>query len=97
VIHAVGPVYAGGNAGEAELLASCYRASLTLAADAGLETVAFPCISTGVYGYPKEEACAVAVETVAAWLAAHPLPRAVTFCCFSDSDAALYRARLSRA
>lgn len=95
VIHTVGPVYADGTRGEPDLLRSCYRESLRLAADAGLETVAFPCISTGVYGYPAADACAIAVEAVAAWLAAKPLPRAVTFCCFSEADAARYRERLS--
>ncbi len=94
VIHAVGPVYDGGGYGEADLLASCYRESLQLAADAGLESIAFPCISTGVYGYPKPEACDVAVSAVVEWLAKNDLPRAVTFCCFADEDAELYRARL---
>ena len=66
VIHTVGPVYADGKRGEPDLLRSCYRESLRLASEAGLETVAFPCISTGVYGYPAGDACAVAVEAVAA-------------------------------
>jgi O-acetyl-ADP-ribose deacetylase (regulator of RNase III) len=95
VIHTVGPVYRGGRGNEAELLRSCYRESLRLAAKAGLETVAFPCISTGVYGYPSEEACAVAVSAVSEWLAANEWPRVVTFCCFSAGDAELYRARLA--
>jgi O-acetyl-ADP-ribose deacetylase (regulator of RNase III) len=95
VIHTVGPVYDHQPPAEAErLLRSCYVESLRLAAGAGLETIAFPGISTGVYGYPKAEACAVAVSTAADWLAAHELPRVVTFCCFSDGDAALYRAWL---
>jgi O-acetyl-ADP-ribose deacetylase (regulator of RNase III) len=94
VIHAVGPVYSGGRRGEAALLRSCYRESLRLAADAVLRSVAFPCISTGVYGYPKDEACDVAVDAVANWLATNALPETVTFCCFSADDAALYRARL---
>jgi O-acetyl-ADP-ribose deacetylase (regulator of RNase III) len=94
VIHTVGPVWRGGGAGEAGLLRSCYTESLRLAEQAGAETIAFPGISTGVYGYPKAEACDVAAGAVAAWLAAHDLPRVVTFCCFSASDAALYRARL---
>ena len=94
VIHTVGPVWRGGGGGEAALLRSCYTESLRLAEQAGAETVAFPGISTGVYGYPKAEACDVAVGAVAAWLAAHDLPRVVIFCCFSASDAALYRARL---
>jgi O-acetyl-ADP-ribose deacetylase len=94
VIHTVGPVWRGGQAGEPELLRSCYLESLRLADEAGLETVAFPGISTGVYGYPKAEACGVAVSAVAGWLARHDLPHVVTFCCFSAQDAALYRARL---
>ena len=64
------------------------------AGEEGLETIAYPGISTGVYGYPKAEACDAAVSAVAAWLAVHELPRVVTFCCFSAGDAALYRARL---
>jgi O-acetyl-ADP-ribose deacetylase len=94
VIHAVGPVYDGGGYGEAELLHSCYRESLILAAGAGLESIAFPCVSTGVYGYPKPEACEVAVRAVLQWLGTHDLPRVVTFCCFESEDAALYRKRL---
>ena len=94
VIHAVGPIYSDGSAGEERLLRSCYRESLRLAAEAGLATIAFPAISTGVYGYPKAEACEAAVTTVAEWLAAHELPRSVIFCCFDASDARLYRERL---
>ena len=94
VIHAVGPIYRGGTAGEAQLLRSCYLESLRLAAEAGLATIAFPAISTGVYGYPKQEACAVAVAAVAEWLGAHELPRRVTFCCFGADDARLYRETL---
>jgi O-acetyl-ADP-ribose deacetylase (regulator of RNase III) len=94
VIHAVGPIYRGGAAGEAQLLRSSYLESLRLAAEAGLATIAFPAISTGVYGYPKTEACEAAVATVTEWLGAHELPRAVIFCCFDASDAHLYRERL---
>ncbi|MBN9118966.1 MAG: O-acetyl-ADP-ribose deacetylase [Planctomycetes bacterium] len=96
VIHTVGPVYRNGTFGEPDLLRSCYRESLELAAGAKLETIAFPCISTGIYGYPVTAACVIAVETVAAWLASNELPRVVTFCCFSEKDAALYRERLGR-
>jgi O-acetyl-ADP-ribose deacetylase (regulator of RNase III) len=94
VIHTVGPVYRGGASGEAGLLGSCYTESLRLASQAGLRTIAFPCISTGVYGYPKEEACAVAVAAVAAWLEAHDVPESVVFCCFGAEDASLYLKRL---
>ncbi len=94
VIHTVGPVFAGGRREEAELLRSCYRESLRLASESQLKSVAFPCISTGVYGYPKAEACEVAVSAVAEWLATHELPREVIFCCFGTDDAELYRARL---
>jgi O-acetyl-ADP-ribose deacetylase (regulator of RNase III) len=97
VIHTVGPVWRGGRCGEPELLRSCYMESLRLAAAAGLETIAFPGISTGVYGYPAAEACEVAVGAVSAWLAADELPRTVTFCCFSAADAGLYRRRLEAA
>jgi O-acetyl-ADP-ribose deacetylase (regulator of RNase III) len=95
VIHTVGPVYRGGSAGEAELLQSCYRESLRLASETGLKAIAFPCISTGVYGYPKAEACEIAVTMVSQWLAGHPLPEQIIFCCFSQDDADLYRQRLA--
>jgi len=96
VIHTVGPVWHGGGQGEAERLRSCYRESLRLAEAAGCERVAFPCISTGVYGYPKDAACDIAVATVSDWLAGHDRPRTVIFCCFGEADAALYRQRLAR-
>ena len=94
VIHAVGPVYDGGGHGEADLLRSCYQESLRLAAGAGCASVAFPCISTGVFGYPKAEACDIAVLAVVEWLATNDAPARVVFCCFAAEDAALYRARL---
>jgi len=95
VIHTVGPVYDRYSPGEADhLLRRCYSESLRLAEENGLETIAFPGISTGVYGFPKPEACLAAVDTVCQWLAEHELPRVVTFCCFGAEDAALYRARL---
>jgi O-acetyl-ADP-ribose deacetylase (regulator of RNase III) len=94
VIHTVGPVYEGGGYGEAELLRSCYRETLALASAAGLKTIAFSCISTGVFGYPKGEACEVAVSAVVEWLAMHALPQLVLFCCFDAEDTELYRDRL---
>lgn len=95
VIHAVGPVWRGGGAGEAGVLASAYTESLRLARRSELATVAFPAISTGAYGFPLEAAARVAVRTVGAWLVAHEWPRNVTFCCFRDEDAAVYRALLA--
>jgi O-acetyl-ADP-ribose deacetylase (regulator of RNase III) len=95
VIHTVGPVYHGGQRREAELLRSCYRESLKLAAEDAIASIAFPCISTGAYGYPQEKACEIAVSEVIAWLAAHESPQTVTFCCFSEGDAELYRRRLA--
>jgi O-acetyl-ADP-ribose deacetylase (regulator of RNase III) len=95
VIHTVGPVWRGGGQGEAETLASCYRRSLELAADHGLASIAFPAISTGAYGYPREAAAETAVKTVAAFLSAgpHRLDR-VVFCCFDQASADLHRAQL---
>jgi O-acetyl-ADP-ribose deacetylase (regulator of RNase III) len=81
----------------AHLLRSCYTESLRLAEQAGLETIAFPGISTGAYDYPKDQACEVAVKAVSSWLATHDLPRTVTFCCFSAADAGLYRRCLGAA
>jgi O-acetyl-ADP-ribose deacetylase (regulator of RNase III) len=90
VIHAVGPVWRGGDRREAELLASCYRESLALARDHGVVSIAFPSISTGAYGYPIEEAARVAQATVKDFLAKEALPERVVFCCFSDSDREAY-------
>ena len=95
VIHTVGPVWRGGHNGEADLLASCYRRSLEIARDLGCASVAFPCISTGVYDYPFDEAARIAVDTVRAVLEASPGGIDVTFCCFSESDLAVYEALLS--
>jgi O-acetyl-ADP-ribose deacetylase (regulator of RNase III) len=90
VIHTVGPIWRGGIAGESRLLGACYTGSLRLAKQNGIETIAFPAISTGVYGYPIEAATVVAVRSVAAFLVAHDTPRVVTFCCFSERDTAIY-------
>lgn len=95
VIHTVGPVYSGGRQGEAALLSSCYRESLRLAADAGMQSVAFPCISAGIYGYPQQEACKIALAAVRTWLCQHDLPGSVIFCCYLKEDARLYRMHLA--
>lgn len=91
VIHTVGPVWHGGSRGEAQLLASCYRNSIELARVNGLASIAFPSISTGAYGYPREAAARVAVATVRSAARSVPELVAVTFCCFSAADLAVYR------
>lgn len=91
VIHTVGPVWNGGRSGEAAKLASCYRRSLELAHEAGLRSVAFPSISTGVYGYPIERAARVALVAVHDFLREHALPERVTLVCFADADVDAYR------
>ena len=90
VIHAVGPVWRGGGHNEAALLASCYRRSLELAIAHDLQSIAFPSISTGVYGYPIEQAAPIAVSTVRETLARGESIGEVIFCCFSASDLASY-------
>ena len=91
VIHTVGPVWHGGAPGEAELLASCYRRSLQLAAERDVTSIAFPAISTGVYAFPKDLAAPIAVSTVRSCVAHAPAIREVLFCCYSAHDLALYR------
>ncbi len=95
VIHTVGPVWQGGGAGEAELLAACYRESLTLAEAAGCRSIAFPAISTGVYGYPEAAAAAIAVHTVTLWRETHDLPDRIVLCCFSPVSADHHRRALA--
>jgi O-acetyl-ADP-ribose deacetylase (regulator of RNase III) len=91
VIHTVGPVWHEGDRHEAETLASCYRRSLEVALAHNLRTIAFPCISTGVYGYPPDQAAAVAVQTVREFISHYTDAfDEITFCCFSQDDLRLY-------
>ena len=94
VIHTVGPIWRGGDQGEPEKLESCYRNSLALARKHQLRNVAFPSISTGVYGYPIEQACRIALETVKSELLQHPELERVVFVCFSERDRVVYESRL---
>lgn len=96
VIHTPGPVYQDGTRGEPALLASCYRRCLEVARAHGLETIAFPGISTGIFGYPLDLATDVAVTTIVAELAAHALPREVILCTFSPEATRVANARLGR-
>ncbi len=91
VIHTVGPVYRGGRQGEPELLRSCYRRSLEIAAQHGLKSVAFPAISCGVYGYPIEEAASIAVRTVREILESAESVELVRFVLYSDADYRVYK------
>ena len=90
VIHTVGPVWHGGSQGEDETLASCYRASLQLAADHDLRTVAFPAISTGAYGFPIDRATRIALAEASRGLEQHRGLERLVFCCFSSADLAVY-------
>lgn len=90
VIHTVGPVWNGGHKGEPDLLANCYRNSLRLAEEHKLASVAFPGISTGIYGYPKTEAASIAVREVQQWLATHEWPQAVVLVAFDIEAKHLY-------
>ena len=94
VIHTVGPVWSGGDRGEAALLANCYRNSLALAKVHGLSSVAFPAISCGVYGYPIEAATDIAVGEVSAWLEKNDCPARVVFVCFGQDLYDCYQRRL---
>ena len=97
VIHTVGPVWHGGASGEDEALASCYRASLDVARAHHLVSIAFPAISTGVYGFPRARAAAIAVATVRASLANAENPARIIFCCFDDETARLHREAIEAA
>ncbi|MEM7099595.1 MAG: O-acetyl-ADP-ribose deacetylase [Pseudomonadota bacterium] len=93
VIHTVGPIWQGGDASEPTLLANCYRACLQLASQTEVKRLAFPAISTGVYGYPKALACRTAVDEVTAWSA--QAPAEVIFSCFDDETESLYLSAMS--
>ena len=94
VIHTVGPIWGGGDRGEPELLASCYRNSLALATEHELRNIAFPAISCGIYGYPIEEACRIAVRETLAYLDRNQLPESVIFVCFGRDIYDAYQAAL---
>ncbi len=96
VIHTVGPIWRGGNKGEPELLASCYRGSLQLAVDNGVKTIAFPSISTGVYGFPIELAAPLAIGTVQEFIEDESSIEGVRFVCFSGEDYAVYQRELQQ-
>lgn len=96
VIHAVGPVWKGGSHGEADLLASCYRRSLELATERELASIAFPAISTGVFGFPVRSAAEIAISTVRAFAQSPSSIHEVIFCCFSSNDYQLYLELLAR-
>jgi O-acetyl-ADP-ribose deacetylase (regulator of RNase III) len=91
VIHAVGPVWQGGGSGEDDLLGSAYRSSLEIARRHGITSIAFPCISTGIYRFPADRAAAIALKTVRDFVNEHETPREVRFVVFSNRDFAIYR------
>lgn len=94
VVHAVGPVWHGGTHGEDALLAGCYRACFALAAQHGIRSIAFPAISTGVYRFPRDRACRIAVAETRAFTVRSTAVARVVFCCFDAETLALYRAEL---
>jgi len=96
VIHTVGPVYKGGQYNEAEKLASCYKRCLEIAVENKIKTIAFPNISTGVYGYPKQEAAEIAIETVSIFLQASVPIEKVIFCVFDDENYSIYESIWAR-
>lgn len=91
VIHTVGPIWRGGEAGERQLLASCYKTALNLAEEYQLKSIAFPCISTGVYRFPREEAAEIAIKTVTHYISSGKYSGKAIFCCFLKEDAILYQ------
>jgi len=90
IIHTVGPVWRGGNSNEKGLLESCYRTSLEIAAQNNISSIAFPNISTGIYGFPKDEAAEIAINTVTKFLGQNQLPTQVFFVCFDEENYTLY-------
>ena len=94
IIHTVGPVWHGGNRNEAELLRKCYLNTLDMAKEKGFKSIAFPCISTGIYHYPAEKAVKIAIETVREYLEKEDYNCEVIFCCFSENDLKLYQSIL---
>lgn len=94
IIHTVGPVWRGGGYGEAELLQSCYQRALTIAAAQGLHSIAFPSISTGIYGYPIDLAAAIAIGTCRVFLLQPTSIERIVFCCFSAADLDVYQRQL---
>jgi len=94
VIHTAGPVWAGGNSGESQLLASCYSKSLALAEKNGVTSIAFPSISTGIYGYPIERAATIAVNSVNECLKQGSSVKEIIFCCFSEEGCQVYKKAL---
>ena len=94
VIHTVGPVWRGGEAGEPEILARCYRSCLAIARQQGFPTIAFPAIATGIYGFPRERAARIAVAEVTTQLAEDEIPETVIFVCFDEATGKVYNAAL---
>lgn len=97
VIHTVGPVWQGGDSCEDMLLAACYRSSLEVAQRHGVKSIAFPAISTGIFGFPADRAARIAVSTVGAFLDAHAFPQRVIFCCFGAESVAAHQMALAEA